>query len=641
MYQFLFQINGKRGFAPKSFLNEYKVLKRDLSYEVPVYKYNDKANRVQPEKLESTEKKSSESQTLLKDKLSQNDNPETPLLKSIDESTIEESHGIDADSISPSYEVIDGTTVYFESKPSVQPSFVSEVAHATALPNEQTSVASDSEIAHEGLSSDKNTFINNKKIQSDTNNAKLEKIKLSVDTQKQTSFDSSLENPEAIIRSTLDTVNKNDTSALDRDDKSEQESLKNVEHVEKPDSKAEENVEDNKKEKITEHVESDGIFASITKTFKILSNLEETVTTESTTTQTNDDITVPEAVVSSDNLQLEEQVSENIEVKDVTEKTQVKLESSMDQSFTGKEKIEMQQEVIQKNIENIAKLSEEFEKIKETSTIILENITSSDVPLSNNFVHENVDKSAKELPAPLILTEDSSASAKADVDSQIKNIQIQETNKIDKVTENIRTDAITSDEEKSTISSNLQETVATTQSSNDIEQKLSESNEAYLGNIKKDTDYKEIIDQVDKSVIAETINLPSEAENIAIESFSESHSVDENIAITEEKLTHSDADIQFNKESIVYSNINKNDDLVNDTSSDKVPIDSNEFSNNVKSSILGAEQSIDSSQESIISEQTMILDEVLKKRDLSSIENLEHEDSKLLINIRKDKEKKF
>jgi len=610
---------------------------------VPVYKYNGKANTIQPEKLESTEKKSSESQTLLKDKLSQNDNPETPLLKSKDESTIEESHGIDTDSISPSYEVIDGTTVYFESNPSVQPSFVSEVAHATALPNEQTSVAPDSEIAHEGLSSDKNTFINNKKIQSDTNDAKLEKIKLSVDTQKQTNFDSSLENPEAIIRSTLDTVNKNDTSTLDGDDKFEQESFKNIEHVEKSDSNAEENVEDNKKEKITEHVESDGIFASITKTFKILSNLEETVTTESTTTQTNDDTTVPEAVVSSDNLQLEEQVSENIEVQDVTEKilpTQIKLKSSTDQSFTGKEKIEMQQE----NIENIAKISEDFEKIKEASTIILENITSpSDVPLSNNLVQENVDKSAKELPTPLILTEDSSASAKADIDSQIKNIEIQETNEIEKVTENMRTDAITSDEEKSTILSNLQETVATTQSSNDIEQKLSESNEAYLGNIKKDTDYKEIIDQIDKSVIAETINLSSEtAENIAIESFPESHSVDENITITEEKLTHSGADIQFNKESIVYSNINKNDDLVNDTSSDKVPIDSNEFSNNVKSNVLEAEQSIDSSQESIISEQTMILDEVLKKRDLSSIGNLEHEDSKLLINsIRKDRERKF
>jgi len=296
----------------------------------------------------------------------------------------------------------------------------------------------------------------------------------------------------------------------------------------------------------------------------------------------------------------------------------------------------MQQEVIQENIENIAKISEEFEKIKEASTIILENATSSsDVPLSNNFVYENVDKSAKELPAPLILTEDSFASAKADVDSQIKNVQIQETNEIEKVMENIRTDAITSDEKKSTILSNLQKTIATTQSSNDIEQKLSESNEAYLGNIKKDTDYKEIIDQVDKSVIAETINLPSEtAENIAIESIPESHSVNENIAITEEKLTHSDVDIQFNKESIVYSNINKNDDLVthNDTSSDKVPIDSNEFSNNVKSSVLGAEQSIDSSQESTISEQTIILDEVLKKRDLSNIRNLEHEDSKSLIN---------
>lgn len=641
MYRSLFQINGKRGFAPKSFLNEYKVLRRDLSHEVPVYKFNDKINKIQSEKLESTE----ENSTLLKDKVSQDDN-KTPPLKSIDESTIEESHAINTDSISPSYEVIDGTTVYFENNPSVQPSFVAEVAQATALPNEQ--VAPDSEIGidHKELSSNKNIFINNKELQPDTNDAssKLEGIKLSVDTQKQTNSDVTPENPEAIISSTLDTVIEDGISELDESSKSKEELSKNVEHTEKLKS-AEENVEDNKKEKVTEHVESDGIFASITKTFSILSNMEEIVATESATTKSSDDTATPEIAAES-NLQLEERVPENIGIKDaVTEKTfpltEIKLESSVDESFIDKEKVETQQEIVHEDIES-AKISNE--KIKEASTrrISLGNITSpSDVPLSNNFVRENADKPAKELPiAPPILADDSSASAKADVDSHVENIKIQETNNTEKNTENIRTDGTVTHKEESTILSNLQETIATktttTQSSDDIEQKLAES-ETYLENIQKDADYKETIDQADKIVIAEhpeTISLPSfkeTEENIATESFPESHSVGENIAITEQALNQSAADIQFNKESIVHSNVN--DNLVNDTISDNVPIESNEFSNDVKSSILGQEQPIDSNQENMISEQTMTFNEekVLKKRDLSnSEENLEHKDSKLI-----------
>lgn len=635
----LFQINGKRGFAPKTFLNEYKVLRRDLSYEVPVYKFNDKINKVQSEKLESTEESST-----LKDEFSQDDN-KTPSLESIDESNIEESHAINADSISPPYEVIDGTTVYFESSPSVQPSFVSEVAQTTALPNEQASLAPDSKIAvdHEGLSSDKNIFINNKELQPDMNDAssKLEGIKLPVDTQKQTSSDVTSENPEAIISSTLDTVSKDDISALDENSKSKEELSENAEHTEKLDSSAEENVENNKKEKITEHVESDGIFASITKTFSILSNMEKIVAAENTVIQSSDDTAAPEVAAES-NLQLEEQVPENIGIKaTVTEKTlsptQIKLESSVDQSFIDKEKVKTQQEIIRENIES-AKISDE--KIKEASTIILGNITSpSDVPLSNNFVRENADKPAKELPiAPPILTDNSSASVKADVDSHVENIKIQETSSTEKVTENIRTDDAVTHKEESTILSDLQETVATkttsTQSSDDIEQKLAES-ETYLENVKKDADYKETIDQAGKIVIAEhseTISLPSlkeTTENIATELFSENHSVGENIVITEEALNQSTTDIQFNKESIVYSNVN--DNLINDTISDNVPIESNEFSNDVKSSILGPEQSIDSSQQSMISEETMTFNEVLKKRDLSNIEeNLEHKDSKLI-----------
>lgn len=599
---------------------------------MPVYKFNGKANEVQSEKLESTVGESSELH-LLKDKLPRDDN-ETPSLKSVDESTTEESYVINANNISPSYEVIDGTTVYFENDPSVQPSFVTQIPQATALPNEQTTVAPNSEIDHESLSSNENTFINNKELQSGTNDTSSnEGIQSSTDEiQKETSSDVPLENPEAIISSTLNTMSKDDISALDENSKPKEGLVENVELS----SSAEENAEDNEKEKVTEYVESDGIFASITKTFKMLSNSEETVTTESITTQNSDDIAVPEIAVDS-NLQLEEEVSENIGVKNAEEilpPNQMKLESSINQSFIDKEKVETQQEIIPESIEN-AKVSDE--KIKEASTIILENTTSSsDVPLSNNFVHENADKPAKELQYLRIPSvspnsaDDNSAPAKADVE----NIQIQETSQTEKVEDTRTDDAIISDKEDSTILSNLQETVASIQSSDDIEQKVFKSDKAYLENTKKD--YQETISQTDKTVIAENseiINSPPET----IESFPESHSVSENIPITEEALNHSTADIQFNKEFIVHNNVNKNDNLVND-SSDNVPTESNEFSNTVKSSVLGPEQSVDSSQESMISEQTMTLNEILKKRDLSAIKkNLKQQDSKLLININIEK----
>ncbi|KYN31997.1 Transport and Golgi organization protein 1 [Trachymyrmex septentrionalis] len=634
------EINGKRGFAPKAFLNEYKVLKRDLLYEVPVYKFNGEV-KVQPKKLESTEKESSESHTLLKDELSQDDNG-TPSLKSIDEGIIKESHTINADSVSPSYEVIDGTTVYFESNPSVQPSSVSEVAHTTALPNEQASMIPDSEI--EELSSDKNTFINNKELEPGTNDAssKLEGIKL--DTQKDTSLDFSIENSESIIGSTLDTVNKDGISVLDGSSKSEKESFEKVEHTEKLEDSAKEIVEDNK-EKVTEHVESDSIFASITKTFNILSNLE-TVTTDSTITESSDDTT---SETTENNLQLQEQVSENIGVDAVTEnilQSQIKLESNIDQGFTDKEKVEALQEIIHESTtESITKsVRVSDEKIDEASTIILENIISSDVPLPDNVVHENADIPAKELPTTLPILANDSPVSKLDVDSYVENIEKPKTNDAKKVMENIRTDdAIISGEKESMILSNLQETVVTnvtTQSSDDVKQKLLESNEAYLENIKKDVDNEEIIGQAVKNVIAEiseTISLSSETvENITTKSFSESYSVDENIAITEEALNRNAIEIQFNKESIVHNNVNKNNNLVNDVSSDNVPMESNEIS---KSSDLEPEQSTDSSQESIISEQTMILNKILKKQDLPSIENLEHKDNESqIVNSEKKEE---
>ncbi|XP_011863865.1 PREDICTED: transport and Golgi organization protein 1-like isoform X2 [Vollenhovia emeryi] len=595
------EINGKRGFAPEKFLNEYKILRRDLSHEVPVYKFNDKANKVQPEKLESTGKGGSESHTLLKDELSRDDNA-TLSLNSVDGSIVEESHATNADSISPSYEVIDGTTVYLENTPSVQPSLVAEVAHATALPHEQAPAASNSKIVHERLSSDENAFID-KKLQPVANGAsgELEGVQLSTDTQSQTGSVPP-ETPEAIIGSTLDPASTEDTWTPDGTDNSEGELFESVELTEESDSGVEESAEDNEKEKDSEHVESDGIFASITKTFKILSSSVETVVAKSTAAKSSEDAAAPDTAVYS-NLQLEEQVSESIEdaaTEEIPPSTQIKLESSIDQGFIGKDKVESQQEIVHASTESATVPDEQ---INEAPTIILEHTTVSDVPSSNNFVHENNDKPAKELPTT---ADGGFAFAKADVE----NIQMQETSEAERVARDVRADgAITSAEEDSTILSGLQGTAATetttTQSSDVIEPKLPESGEAHLEKTKKD--YKEIIGQADKTAeILETVSLPSEtAESIATESSPDSHSV-ENVTIEE---NHSAADIQFNKESIVHSNVNKIDNLANDTNSDNVPIESNEFSNSAKSSVLGPEQSIDSSQESMMSEQTMTLNE--------------------------------
>ncbi|KAL0116743.1 hypothetical protein PUN28_009987 [Cardiocondyla obscurior] len=628
------EINGKRGFAPKSFLKETTILKRDLLHEVPVYKFDGKANKVQPKTLQSTEEESSKGH-LLKDKLS--DDNGTPLLKSIDESITEEPHTINADSVSQLYEVIDGTTVYVESDPSVQPSSVTEASRATALPNEQTSVTSDSE----KLSFDKN--INNKELNGlDTDNS-----------NKEPEFN--VENLELITTSILDTADKDKISTLDKNEFKE-ELATNIEQAKELESSVGENVQDDnggdeeeeeeeeeedeeeEEEEITKNVENDGIFASITKMF----SSEETVTVGSTTIQDNGITSTPETVVDS-KLYLDEQ---NAEVKDdVTKKiispTETKIESSIDQNFIDKKEVESQQEII--HADKSAKTLNG--KIEEAPIIILENTTSpSDVP-SNNFVHENADKPAKELSIePLILINDKFSSKT--IDSRSENIEIQKSSEAEKIAEDVTINDKYSDKENSTILSNSQEPIdkkiTTSESGNNVEQKLSESNETNLENTSKDS--KETDDQVDKTVIPKDsklypkfIDLPPETiESIPTKSVSENQSVDENV---EKSLNQEAINIQINNESITHSNVN-NDYLINDTSSDNVPIESNEFSNNVKSSVLGVKQSVDSSQESMNSEQS-ILNDVLKKPDLSTIEeNLEHQDteSQIVSSVKKEEE---
>lgn len=611
---------------------------------MPVYKFNGEVNKVQPNKLESQTEKKHKTHHLLKNKLFRDNEALSKSVKSIDESTMQESQVINVDSIT-SYEVIDGTTFYSDNEPSIQPNFVSKVVQPTATLNEQDSIDSvDSKINldHKEPLFDKSTFIN-KELQTDAN-SKLDETKLSLDIHKETSTEILLENSEGLISSTLDTMSKDDILILDEGNKSVDESSTNFEHKEKSDNKiktdnsAKESIEDNKKEEIMENVESKGIFASLTETFKILSSSQDTTATESTSIE-NDGILVSKA---ENDLQLK-QVSEDIVVKDITAEKhiptiQTELDSSIDSSLINEEKIEIQQEIIQ-NIESAKVLDEKTKIKKEESIILLENATSSsDVPLSNNFVHKDIAKPAKELPiTSSIVVDDSSTSLKTDINN-IKNIQIEETSKEEKMTENIKN--IDGSLAKESIISDLKETAVTksasTQSSSEIEQKLPEDDKTHP---EENVSHKETFDQVTTdNKISETINLSSETaikENITKESFSEDHTVEKNIVIIDESLNHSATDISFT-EKVVYSNVNKNDNSVDD-GLDNVPIEPNKFSNDVTPGILDSEQSLDSSQKEILNQVTNF-NEILPNQNLSNVEeDLEHEKDQF-VNPVKEKE---
>lgn len=593
---------------------------------MPVYKFTGEVNKVQPKELESKTEEKHKTHPLLKNKLLHDIEATSKSVKSIDESIVQESQVINVDNIT-SYEVIDGTTLYADNEPSIQPNSVSKAVQTTALPNEQDSIDFvDSKINpdHKEPLSDKSTFIK-KELQTDANNAngKLDKTKLSLDVDKETSTEILLENSEGLINSTLDTVSKDDTLIHDEGNESEDELSTNLEHKEKSDNKiktdnsAEESIEDNKKEEIMESVESKGIFASFTERFKILSHSQDT--TESTTIQ-SDDIPVSKA----ENNQLK-QVSEDIEAKDIAAEkhistVQSELDSSIDSSLINKEKIEIQQEIIHENIESAKVLDEKTKIEKEASIILLENTTSSsDVPLSNNFVHKDTAKPAKKLPTTSsIVVDDSSTSSKIDINN-IKNIQIGETSK----EENIKD--IDGSFAKESIISDLKETAVTTsastQSSSEVEQKLSENDKTHP----EEDSHKKKFDQVTiDNKISETTNLSPETaikENTK-ELFSESHTVEKNIVMIDESLNHSATDIPFT-EKFVYSNVNKNDNSVD--SLDNVPIEPNKFSNDITPGILDSDQSLDSSQKEI-SNQITNFNEILQNQDLSNVEeDLEHE----------------
>ncbi|XP_011139068.1 transport and Golgi organization protein 1 isoform X1 [Harpegnathos saltator] len=660
------EIKGKRGFAPKTFLNEYKVLQRILLHEVPVYKFTDetkdkvltkaeKVHKIHPllkDKLprdinetlspsaksldKSVQEKNVESKRLesteeihssVEDNLSYSDNSEALSAQSLDK-TVAEFEAINVDSISPSYEVIDGTTFYFESKPSVQQKST-EAMHATVLPNEQVSLPPTNLKTDSDNNDDKTVSMNKKEKQHDITDAKSqpEEIKLSVDISEEINTKTLLGNSE-VISPVVDTVGEDDTLSHDVSGKSKDQLSKDLERSSEGklmDNSAEK-IAEYKKEELTETIEDEGIFASFARKFNILSDSLETATTEGTTTSPNaNDVSTSEVIIESKTI-----VEENIPA------TEASLD--VDSGITSKRDIEIQQKVIDESIRGTRISDEKVKLEEETIAVRLEDTASRDVPLSNNFVREDAYKSAEKLSiASSVLADNSPTFNEADVNSHAENVKMQETSEEEKVIENIETEeVIASLGEGSTVSPEVQETTVsiTAQSNDDIEQTSPESAKASLEVTKKDV-HGDTVAQVGEvtavNETSETSNLPSTVENsveirkdIIKEASLDNSTVGKSTVIIDDILNRDAADVQLNAKSIVHSNVNKNDHLVYDASSGNVPVESDEFSNGIESSVVGPKQSADSSQKNMISEKKWTPDEYLGNRNLASNKDFEH-----------------
>lgn len=577
---------------------------------------NIQEDNVETKKLESTEE-IYEVYSSVTDDLSHDNEAQSPLMQSIDK-TLPEMDAINVDNVSPSYEVIDGTTFYFDSKPSIEQKFATEAMHAPTLPNEQSLLLTNTKTNPDN--NDK-TFINKKEIQHDENivNNKPEGIESSVDIPEQTNTKTLLEDSETIINPTVDTVSKDNALLHDASSKFKGKLSKDLENEEKSIDRSAEEYIKYTKEELTENVENEGIFASFARKFNILSDSLETVTTESTNSQSINDMSASDVTIESKTI-----VEENIPADETL--------LSIDPSIISQNDIEIQQEIIHENIQSTRHLNEEI-KSEEEAVVHSENTASCDVPLSSNFVHEDAYKPAQDLPiASSVLVNNSFASKEATINSHTEYIKMQEVIKEEKVIENIETEGvIASFVEESTMSPDVQKITVTksivTQSNDDIEQTLPDSAKVYLENAKKNV-HKETNTQVSEAVvneISDTSNLPSVEdmpENIAKEMVPDSLNVRERTEMIDDSLNDNVADIQLNATSIVHSNVNKHDNLVYDASSDNVPIESNESSNSVKSNIVDSERSADSSQNNMISEGKWVFD---KYRNLADIkEDIEH-----------------
>ncbi|KAL2711960.1 protein PFC0760c [Vespula squamosa] len=138
------EFNGNRGYIPKNFLKEFKVLKKNLTFEVSTEignnnNNNDKNNNVNNinnnisnlKNIPLNNNENKPESISIYSSLS-NTNIDASIPTTNEENTKQSMH--ETESISPMYAVIDGTTIFVNREESVQPSYTS-VIEATSLSN--------------------------------------------------------------------------------------------------------------------------------------------------------------------------------------------------------------------------------------------------------------------------------------------------------------------------------------------------------------------------------------------------------------------------------------------------------------------------------------------------------------------------
>ncbi|XP_054004129.1 LOW QUALITY PROTEIN: transport and Golgi organization protein 1 [Hylaeus anthracinus] len=121
------EINGKRGYAPKSFLKEHKILHKDLRFKVPITQLpnnNNKSDKILQPKVDNVKLNSVKDDTN-----SVKDNPNIKNTEELPHNVI---------NATPSYEIIDGTTLHLDGNESpIQPTVKTETIQATVVPNKK------------------------------------------------------------------------------------------------------------------------------------------------------------------------------------------------------------------------------------------------------------------------------------------------------------------------------------------------------------------------------------------------------------------------------------------------------------------------------------------------------------------------
>ncbi|KAK0091464.1 hypothetical protein PV326_003202 [Microctonus aethiopoides] len=116
------QIAGKRGYAPLTLLKEKIVYHKNLEHEVPTLEYNQQIPETQPDIQKNDE--IAVGKSVIIDNMMK-----TEEIKQTADSTIENSLHTIADQVSPSFEVIDGTTFNLQPKEELKPdhSYATEI----------------------------------------------------------------------------------------------------------------------------------------------------------------------------------------------------------------------------------------------------------------------------------------------------------------------------------------------------------------------------------------------------------------------------------------------------------------------------------------------------------------------------------